>query len=820
MNYITNIYVNDVAVPFKSGVQIKSILSEELDIGRFVIAHTEKITIEPFDEIRIQFGLTPKYFLISSVQETISRYTGTMLYNYDINFVSPTIKLQRIVLPNRSITRNISSDTSLSIYAYLFRMKNIYAPELNFDSEFINKTSTIQCPEFTWNRPTFFEMFNDLLSTINCVVTMTDFETISLLDLTTKKNVIDETKISNYQTSQDGTEYASSIEIEAQNVYAKNSLTYNTEFVSIRTSSGIKITTDNQEIVLQKPIFTIEKATALLKFTLGTNILVEEIDITDRIVSKDVYELLTSSNQIGYIEDTPTTKYRRNYLFFSPGSNVIDGITFREDNWMPYNDTKQSICHVIRWALQNKFPTHTPISDFEDIADDLNGFLQEEIVFNIQYTTTDSIIFKTHKSIPTKHKSTLINNQTTTNVYSESLGKQQQEFVNRIGNKRLNINSKYLNINDLPGLNDFIDNFIMTEKEIVYFDSYILLNGYLDEYHSRKNMFAGINTEKRYTQIADPSKAFLSTHINEEFYEFDFVDKIGDDEKFSNYAISNYGKTNKKIDGAIVQTQFANSTYSDLFLLQGTPYHFGNSFVYSIKMEDNANVSYQLDETTFLIFSGVANKLSNYVDENGNFEKISIQLYQKDGIKNEAKNPSYINNFSASRNFLEITNQASIIPKIETNRKYWIDETTSVNYSTLDQTKKIYDSNFVNRYKDNREITSEVIQFNFLSNSNVIVNSQFIKYLPMLYNQISNASFKIVYSTNETYNLFDQNYIGNIIPQNELQPVFNGNSIYIDQIGGSHDLNVITSWAILDENDNLLIAINSDGNQNLYLNKI
>lgn len=814
---INNITINGQNVNFKYGLTINSIFNKDLNTGFLVIPQTDDIQIEPFDKVVITHNTINQIFMIvGNYKKTISKFSGQKLYNYEITLVSPTIKLQRIILPNRSITRKISTDNSLSIYQVIERYISIYAPSLKISNDLKNLTQNTQCPEISWNRPTLFEVLNDLLIIVGCVVTMKDFETISYLDLDINGNPIDESYINNYEYMMDISEYASSIEVEAQNVYSKDSLTSTPSPISVRTSESVRITTDNQELLFQKPIFTLEKLTAYIRFAVD-DINILELDLTDKVVSKTVYDLLFPTNAVGFEQDENDKKYRRNYLYFEQGSNIIGGLNFREDNWLSFADTKPSIVHVIYWTMIETL-SGQGISEevIKDKAEELDGKIFDLITFKAEYTTTESVLFRARKDVRPKNVSNLINNQTNSYVYSNSIGKQQKEFVNRIGNEELSITGRFENFNDIPELGDYIDEYILVEKEVQFHKTYYLLNGKLSKNYSKENMFAGINTQKRYTELASESESFISNHLFEKFYKFDFVDTQFESDNFTRYIVQNLGKKGKKILGAIVQTKFENNQESPRFLSEGTPYIFANSLLYSFRMSDNYNVNYALDEEAYL-FGGENLKLIPYTDNFGNFKELNFQLYTEEGIKEEALNPDFVNNFSGSRNFLEVTKNASKYPVIESQRRYWTSETDFVDYNPIIESEKIFDSNFLLRYKDNREITSENIQFYFLKNDDIIISDRFYNYLPAIYNSNIDEFFKIAYSFDETYKEGDNSYKGLVVPTSQVNVNFVGNQISIEKTGGTLDYNNFSSWAILDRDFNFLLGVNKNGNQPIFL---
>lgn len=720
---INSITLNGSSVAFNYGVTIHDVLNKDLNSAVLVIPQSAALTIEPFDEVVITYETTRTlHFLVGTYKKQITKFHDVKNYNYEITLVSPVLKLQRIILPARSITRKISVDSTLTIKQVMERYLDMYMPNMNMTAR-LNLLTDVPCPEMSWNRPTLFEVFNDLLITLGAVVSMDGFDYIDYLDLSNEGNQIDETYINNYEYERGIDEYASAIEIEAQNVYSENSITSTGPSpINIRNENDIKITTENQQIIVQKPIFTIEKVEAFIYFGINTNgTPYAPIDITSRVVEESVYNLLSSSNSATYEPDTSSNKYRRNYLKFKRGSMAIDGLNFREDNWLAYTDTQPAIVHVIYHAMKDQYGSTYTDANYASYAEQLDEKLYDEIFFKVQYTTTDNVLFRVRKDVKPKHESILINNQSNSFVYANLLGKQQQEFVNRTGNEELTITGRYDNYTDIPNLNDYIDDYKLTEREIAINSKYYLFSGKLSKHYSKDNLFAGINTQKRYTELASTADAFNSNHISEKFYRFGFTDTANDSELFTSYILSNYAEANNNLDGAIVRTKFNDNSYSPFFYLQGTPYVFGHSFVYSVRMYDNVNVAWRLDEGAGL-FAAQQLQLVKYTDDFGNFKEIRVQLYSKGGIKDLAFDEpgttlTANNNFSGPYNFqIAMLEHASKLPIIDTQRTYRRTNTnppssdmSDITYNTFDDTKKIHSTGYVKRYKDNREITFETL---------------------------------------------------------------------------------------------------------------
>jgi hypothetical protein len=841
MPTINSITVNGQSVSFKYGLVITDILSKELNTGVLVIPQTNKLDIEPLDEVVITYEVSKVIrMVVAQINAKAINLEGNKKYSYTLGLASTTLKLQRIVLPSKTVTNSLDGTANKTIYKVIQELLEVYAPSYTISSALQNKTASLTCPEFSWNRPTLFEVLNDLLSVVGCVVTVTGSNVISLLDLFEKKNVIDETKLSSYEINRNVAEYASSIEVQASNVYDVNVNTTG-EFVTVRTTEQAFLTSNNQEIVLQKPIFQIKKVTAKILITTGFQSIVQDLDITSRVVEQTVYDTFYNTNASGFIADTSTKKYRRNYLYYKQGGNTISGLGYREDTWIPYTNGRAALVNVLFRVLDD---TNNVYKNFFN-ATEYDAMVDKTILFFVEYLSADDITFRVIKDIPTRNQSVLINGQTTAEVYARSLGKQQQEFVNRVGNEELIITGRYANYNDIPVANDYLDEYILTTREIIFNDGFYNFKGTLSKHYAKDNMFAGINTSKRYTEIASATNALLSNHLSENIFTLSTTSGANNTVGINNYFLQ-FAKATEKIQGALVQTltnqaltaPFAH-TFSSQFVMEGTAHWVGNSIIYNVRMADNANVAVSI-ETDFRVLAASVQSMrkNGYVNNLGRFYAIAVRLYKQGGIRNLALNNLNFTNPDDTFGTVNLqfgTEVAAKLPVIETNGTYSLPSGIQT-YTRVDDTKKIY--NFINtgpfnfgglldykkRYKDNREITTETIQFHFRKSANAFFTDKFLEYSPFIYSGTTNMVYRIAYSTTLTYNNLDTDYKGTLVVAGGLIEVLtSGNQIYINPTSSgtswwNTNATTMVSWAICDLDGKIIVARNGNLTQRLFLN--
>lgn len=830
---INNITINGTQVNFKYGLTISELLNQDLDTGLLVIPNSNELSVEPFDEVIVTYEtINQRKFLVGTVNSRITVYEGTKKYNYEIGLVSLTLKLQRIILPNKTITQSLSGVFDKTIKTVMEQYLKVYAPEITLSTALIQKLGTIPAPEQQWNRPTLFEVFNDLLKPLGSVVTMTSQNIVSYLDLDEEGNVIDESYINDYQISQNIAEYASALEIDASNVYDRSSITRTPEKYIVRTTQQGLMTSENQEIVLNKPIFEIIKVVA--NFTLidiNGEWQQEALDITDRVVNKKVWDTFYPSDSASLVNDTISKKFCRNYIWYEEGSNVIQGLTFKEKDWVPAIDfTIFAIDNVIYHSAKDQNKSYQQL-----VSGNFNTFLHQTLSFDIEYNTTDNLLFRVRKSIPPKNESILINNQENSLVYARALGKQQQEFVNRIGNREMIVTGRYDSYSSIPSLKDRIGNYVLVQREIKIYENYYLFKGTLTENYSSDNMFAGINTAKRYTELASPSESVISNHLTENIYEVSKSDSgtTGNDSLMEKYIVEQYGRTKKYIQGAIVSTMY-NETFGNTspdILVETTPYLLGNSFVITIRMSDNYNSHLQMnDEYAFTNAKQMMN-LIPYTDSNGRFDRIAIRLYRYDEIpqnrgifiKEYTYDATEVDQFYI---FRAGNIKSARFPEINTVGSF-TDGTETITYNIVNSNAKVFafpelgGVDYVRRYKDNREVTVESLQFTILSEEDIFLTDKFYEYIPAVYTGTLTRPFKFAYSTTLEYTKYDKTYKGSLLNLNYAELNTVGNQIAITDISPYtqwSNLPTLKSWAICDLDGNIIIAVNGDYSP-IYINK-
>ena len=109
--------------------------NETLDSGTIMLDQVPKIeNLEPFDDVYIYDTETEgqnfyKHMLVDSFNEELNNVRFKH-YKYKINLFSETKKLEKVVLPNISITQPVDKTRRRSVWEYLNVYLDLYSPKI------------------------------------------------------------------------------------------------------------------------------------------------------------------------------------------------------------------------------------------------------------------------------------------------------------------------------------------------------------------------------------------------------------------------------------------------------------------------------------------------------------------------------------------------------------------------------------------------------------------------------------------------------------------------------------------------------------------
>jgi len=261
------------------------------------------------------------------------------------------------------------------------------------------------------------------------------------------------------------------------------------------------------------------------------------------------------------------------------------------------------------------------------------------------------------------------------------------------------------------------------------------------------------------------------------------------DASLENYMLQ-FGKANSSIKTAVFQATLGYMSYSPLFAVGGATYRVGNSVVYTFKMQNNISVGHKI----VLIGTTPTLQDAKYVDDYGEFITCDIALYKS------------INNID-----IYSDNDDEFDAGVVNTRNY-----PQITPSLLDINERVYSRTGLYRYKDNREITAETLQFVVNSNEDIVVGDLFFENNPMVYNGTTDDGLYVAWSPTQSYTYGDNTIKGNVATGFTITIIGNAITVAISDAGFSWDN--VASWAICNNAEKLYIGVNGN-NDTIYLNK-
>ena len=795
-------------------VVIRDGTSEELASYIITIPNSEKLDIETMDYGVLELDDRNMLSMVLNAynEETIA--FNPLRYRYTLSLISETIKLQKISCPNLKITKR-GVKTPLTIWEKMQQYYEVYIqpqyPELTLSSDLQELLGDTICPEKMWNRPNMYEVFNELLQVKNAQVDVRLNQiTYKYPKLDDIGNEIDVNKLSLENHTQNINDYANKLDIEVKNGIGDISA-YSIQGISQRTYSAAVLTEDNAQFILDKPIDEIYN----VRIFVPTTAISEdyyELDITQYVVENNIYNTYyTSSNGVDFMATTDDIRYKRLALHYTQGSNTIDGLGYDEKQLIA--SSKSAIRTIVYRLIYQMYgedaakvaveTTLTPIPKTPD---------SRKWMLVVNYRPIDSFRFNVSKK--SKHNATLQDNQVDSYVDIKDFINSEQEKLNRFGNKSMIISGKYKSYNDIPKLSDYIDDYILAEREIVIHDHFVLFKGTLYKDYVRKNVYYGLNSRKRNTIIATGKEALLRNDIIERDYSFSTTNEKPLEKHYvQRYLLSGINEYGLKgiiqpsLNNALIKTydKDGKDILGENFIIKKmTSYADSKINLANFSMEDNFSAGMKTSEKGDI--GGYGQEYISYVDSDGEFKKISINIRTNESsyIVGDMQMENYRYETSSNLPLLSETEDVALFP-------------TTYHIDTLEKVL----------YKDNGEITAITTQYNFIDSDEVIIGT-FGKYTPVGLNRKNIPDLVIYYSNIETYEIGDKTckgqksnaYIDNQMQKNwndgDRTNVFNYINIY-----NTTGMNNCRSWAIGRENGELLLGINCiNGFKNtIYMNE-
>lgn len=717
--------INGVSYTPENGQVFNEEYNEKLDSGVVILDDFSQVDFEPFDLVEVTGDtIYGRRFLADTVDEDQTSYSPER-YTYTITYFSETKGLERITLPNLSITQSMVAGETHTVWYYFSNYVTYYSPQIkvanlggtgwhyesrySIDSTVQTKLNSIDCPEFQWNKPTLREVLDDLLGVANCIAVVKN-NIIGFYDITELGNPIDLTKLSHTKRNMTSADYATNLNITMKNGIGNNPVK-RTEYIGFRSNDG-ELTTDNMKIITQRPIDEIISCT--MAFTLTNSntgaIYYRELDITNAIKEKKAWDVLNAN---GFITDFLPEKcdtHQQANAYYDRGSNIIDGWGKLFKKGLTSNSVIRTIMRCVG------YPTIGTLDEITEVRD---------VYFKLTYNTADEATLNVGKYLPMRHDEiSIFDNQE--NSYIDI--KQQSIFeyikVNRLGSRLKTIYGEYKNETDIPELGDYIGNEILFSRKIQVYDNVLQFEGMLTEHYILRDWFTAVKSRRRSWQLAQKSDALARQDVTKNYAEFGFTQK--DDElsygatDFATYfATGLQVKLNvRPLAYCLVYTYDKDyARYPDYAVGSGYQMDclanvYGNSLVFSFGFNDN----YAVDNYIMKDGSVYTNNIYPYCDSNGEHIRLRVKYL------------TFID--PADNDFVWLTSGTQVKgTSFEDTRWQAQIDKSRIRPLIIDYNNDYIKVDLItNKIKDNREIEKHVSQFEFCSSTpNIIFGKAFLE---------------------------------------------------------------------------------------------
>ena len=530
-------------------------LNERLDSATIILNHVEEFDIKPFYDVLIyDYDNTSfkKHYVVDKYEK--SRLSlNENCYKYKIALMSETKGLEKIVLPNISLTQPLNINNKKTVYQYLLefveeyniklRIKNgdtwAYKNKYTVDPNLSEIYSNVYAPDFTMNTPNLKDVLTQLMLTKDNIPKVED-NVIKAFSLskTTGEFVFDINKENYIIESQDSAEYAQNLRTNYNNALAQDKTAHIIEKIGFRNSETGLMTLANMRLETRFPIYKINKI--YMCYYKEVNLIPESgggSTITRRFLCKqDITPLIKLNSERNVLSqdwaDFNNTypgsidqlgKYRLATLGYDIGDNVITGWgeTYSYVKQSTWWETTKSYIENIFLACENISPMGIYSYNFlkEGGFDNYIINWPTPSVDNIlsPFGTTDlpeavklkSFIFEVDYNafyngavVHSKDHDfgNLVDNDNQNQALSllESSGLFAKEKINRLGNKEYVLNGRYNDISEVKELGKvYLDDLIVYSREIACYKDFCEATYHLTKDYVLKNYFTSVWAKHR-----------------------------------------------------------------------------------------------------------------------------------------------------------------------------------------------------------------------------------------------------------------------------------------------------------------------------------
>ena len=468
-----------------------------------------------------------KHLLVYQFSEERLNPTGD-LYKYKIELCSETKKLEKIQLPNISITQPLNNENKRSVYDYAkqyvdlynvqFKLATsnsswVYQKKYQLDSSIEEIFKDVYCPDLSLDNPSLRDVLQQLFLTKDRIPYVKD-DVIYSLDISATNGEFDTNGVYSIYGSKTLENYDTSLKRTYSNALSGTNTAKRVEYLGFRNSDNTLMTIGNMRVETKYPIYKINKfymcyykKASIYKLENGKQVYSRDMvflckqDITDLVKLEEERQVL-SEDWTDFNENVPSgancieemAKYKLCTVGYSIGGNVISGWGTMYKYPRYWWDVSKSYLENIFTIVDKNLPygiytygyiskslkegefmsTTSPSNQLDNLITPFSGASRlKSFFFEVDYEAFYNGTIITSKDVD-KDDIVANDNSSTSLTLLEKDGLFQKEKANRFGNMGYSIRANYKSINEVQKLGSiYEDDVIIYSREIQIWNNII-----------------------------------------------------------------------------------------------------------------------------------------------------------------------------------------------------------------------------------------------------------------------------------------------------------------------------------------------------------
>ena len=528
----------------------------------------------------IQMPTFYKHLLIDNFTEERLNPTSN-LYKYKMSLMSEIKKMERIQLPNISITQPREISLRKSVAEYIHQFVEQYSPTIKVATSndtfmYVSKYEVddsideifgnVYCPNFTLDNPSLRTLLNQLFLVKDRIPYVRD-DVIYAMDITERKGTFNLNKTNSITASRTSENHCTGLKRSYKDALSGSNTARMVEYIGFRNSENALLTLGNMRVETKFPIYKINKIYMCYykkaqvwtynsnppSYTGEDKVFLCKQDITKLVLQEEARNLI-SKDWNDFDSHRPETtdemaEYKMCTVGYNIGSNIIDG-----------------------WGTSYEYPggwwgvttaTKTYIENIFDILDEIHpygiydvGYLSKElgagkyIVINSQIQwRLDNIVSPINKdkgalrlksfffmvdyegfyngtlntSKDDEDRDDIVTNDNPSSSLTllEKDGLFQKEKANRFGNKAYSYFATYNDISELQDLgsvdNSTDDDVIIYHREYSIYDNYVKASYYGCKDYVLKNYYTNVYAKHRPYNLLPYSQSIIRSENRKQY---------------------------------------------------------------------------------------------------------------------------------------------------------------------------------------------------------------------------------------------------------------------------------------------------------------